>query len=79
MKLRTLFFLGVMSISNLVYSQLRAPFALSDEWLSEIQTLAPVQATVQTDMQKHILIFSLHTGFEHWTIPHTEAVIKLIT
>lgn len=79
MKLRTLFFLGVMSISNLIYSQLIAPFALSDEWLSEIQTLAPVQATVQTDMQKHILIFSLHTGFEHWTIPHTEAVIKLIS
>jgi type 1 glutamine amidotransferase len=24
------------------------------------------------------MVFSLHTGFEHWTIPHTEAVVNII-
>jgi type 1 glutamine amidotransferase len=27
---------------------------------------------------KKILLFSLHTGFEHWVIPHTEEVFKIL-
>ncbi len=53
------------------------PFELSSEWLTKIEELAP-EKTGSVDEQKNILIFSLYTGFEHWAIPHTEAVIKTI-
>ncbi len=79
MRLKTFFFLSLIFTSNMILSQNAEPFILSDEWLAEIQTIAPAEPTVQTDSKKHILIFSLHTGFEHWTIPHTEAIIKLIS
>ncbi len=54
------------------------PFALTDEWLSKIEKLAPSEAKIKINGKKKILIFSLHTGFEHWVIPHTEAVMKLL-
>lgn len=53
-------------------------FELSAEWLAKIAEIAPAQPRVPTDGKKHVLIFSLHTGFKHWTIPHTEAVMKLL-
>jgi type 1 glutamine amidotransferase len=28
--------------------------------------------------KKNILVFSLHTGFNHWVIPHTEEMIKIV-
>ena len=52
------------------------PFKVSDKWLEEIYELAPKEPTVPIDEKRNILVFSLCTGFEHWTIPHTEAVIK---
>lgn len=53
-------------------------FELSEEWLAKIEQMAPAEPRIPVDDQKKILIFSLHTGFEHWTIPHTEAVVKLL-
>lgn len=51
------------------------PFDFNSEWLSKIEALVPDDTTdVQQD--KKVLVFSLHTGFEHWTIPHTEAVVS---
>ncbi|MCJ7465098.1 MAG: ThuA domain-containing protein [Maribacter sp.] len=60
------------------FAQDAAAFPLTDEWLGKIEKLAPDTTTVHMERKKNILIFSLFTGFEHWTIPHTEAVIKCI-
>jgi uncharacterized protein len=54
------------------------PFELTDSWLAGIEKIAPDKTSAKSKGKKSILIFSLHTGFQHWTIPHTEAVIKLI-
>ncbi len=54
------------------------PFELSDTWLSKIEAIAPLKTRLPVAREKNILIFSLFTGFEHWTIPHTEAVMKLL-
>ena len=54
------------------------PFALTNAWISKIEQSAPSTIIKPIEGKKKILIFSLHTGFEHWTIPHTEAVIKTI-
>jgi type 1 glutamine amidotransferase len=60
------------------YAQDLEAFPLTAEWLDKIEKLAPDTMTVQMDRKKNILIFSLFTGFEHWTIPHTEAVVNCI-
>ena len=59
-----------------VFSQSLSSFELSKEWLTKIEKIAPEGKGLK--VKKNILIFSLHTGFNHWTIPHTEAVMKLI-
>ncbi len=53
-------------------------FDYSEEWLSKIEALIPANETDQVNADRDVLVFSLHTGFEHWTIPHTEAVISSI-
>lgn len=61
-----------------VSAQSLEPFELTDSWLSKIEAMAPSETTTKVDKKKNILIFSLHTGYEHWTIPHTEAVVKML-
>lgn len=62
-------------INTLIGQNLR-PFEVSEKWLSKIHELAPSKPTVKIAKKRKVLVFSLHTGFEHWTIPHTEAVIN---
>ena len=51
---------------------------LDAAWIQKIHGLAPTQPSFQFSKKKHILVFSLHTGFEHWVIPHTEEVVKIL-
>jgi type 1 glutamine amidotransferase len=46
--------------------------------MSKIAAMAPPSVAKRRTEKKNILIFSLHTGYEHWTIPHTAAVSKLL-
>ncbi|MCR9016752.1 ThuA domain-containing protein [Aquiflexum gelatinilyticum] len=48
-------------------------------WKEKIYSLAPEKATFHFSEKKKILVFSLHTGYEHWVIPHTEQMIKIIS
>lgn len=52
---------------------------LDQSWKEKIHSLAPEKATFPFSKKKNILVFSLHTGFEHWVIPHTEEMIKIIS
>lgn len=61
-----------------VSAQSLKPFEVTEDWISKIKAIAPSKMDVKGKKQKKILIFSLHTGFNHWVIPHTEAVIKVI-
>jgi len=53
-------------------------FPCTDEWIRKIEKLAPEKATVQPKEQHKVLVFSLFTGFDHWVIPHTNAVMKIL-
>jgi len=53
-------------------------FALTDEWIQKIEKLAPVKAEVQPKKHHKVLVFSLFTGFNHWVVPHTNAVMKVL-
>ncbi len=69
---------SLLSIFGITTAQSLEPFPVTDTWLSKIEALAPSKTTIPVNHKKNVLIFSLHTGFEHWIIPHTEAVMKLI-
>lgn len=72
------FALIILTLSYIsVFGQSLKPFEVSEEWISKIEEIAP-QTKKKNIKKKNILIFSLHTGFKHWTIPHTEAVMKLL-
>ncbi len=58
-----------------VHTQDLEPFKLTQEWTNSIISKLPNDYP-KLEKKKKILIFSLVTGFDHWTIPHTEAVIK---
>lgn len=53
-------------------------FTLSDEWVQKIEKLAPAKPEVQPKKHHKVLVFSLFTGFNHWVVPHTDAVMKVL-
>ena len=50
----------------------------SEEWVEKIREAAPDGAPVKSDEERKVLIFSLNTGFVHWCIPHTKAVVRIL-
>lgn len=52
---------------------------LDASWKNKIFALAPEIASFPFSEKKSILVFSLHTGFEHWVIPHTSEMIRIIS
>ena len=68
----------ILLFVGIITGQDMQPFDLTNEWLVKIENIAPSIARIPLAKKKKVLIFSLHTGYEHWTIPHTEAVMKMI-
>ncbi len=50
-------------------------FPLTDEWIHKIEKLAPEKPEIQPAKQHKVLVFSLFTGYDHWVVPHTDAVL----
>ncbi|MEX2566404.1 MAG: ThuA domain-containing protein [Cyclobacteriaceae bacterium] len=69
----SIFFLFAGSI----FAQSLKDFPVSEEWLAKIETLAPSNTRVQASVKK-IMVFSQHTGFYHWTIPHNNEMLKIL-
>ena len=68
-------FLLITSYSN---AQSYDAIEITDEWLTKIKAMVASNKRLPSSERKNLLIFSLHTGYKHWTIPHTEAAIKAI-
>jgi type 1 glutamine amidotransferase len=51
---------------------------LTDEWKEKIRTIAPETPAASPKKERNILIFSLATGYVHWCIPHTDAVVEIL-
>lgn len=75
---KLLFGLSILLLSNLTFGQDLAIVPLNQMWREKIEALAPSQTRFPSTAPKKILILSLHTGFEHWVIPHTEEVFKIL-
>ncbi len=72
--LTTALLLGILASS----AQSIKKLDISKEWLAKIERLAPAEPTVKNVGKKKILVFSKATGFDHWTIPHNVAMLKIL-
>ncbi len=71
--------LGVaLSVSQLSVAQSLESFPVTDSWKAQIEKLAPAKATFPAKKKHKILLFSLFTGFNHWVVPHTAAVVEIL-
>jgi type 1 glutamine amidotransferase len=53
-------------------------FAADDVWKAKIERIAPAKTTYPTKKKHKVLLFSLFTGFDHWVVPHTNAVVEIL-
>ena len=53
-------------------------FECTPEWVQKIEKIAPSKAEIQPAKLQKVLIFDRFTGFDHWVIPHTTQVIKVL-
>jgi type 1 glutamine amidotransferase len=60
-----------------LHSQSVKKFEVTSEWLNKIAATTPSKTTVKAK-KRNVLLFSLHTGFNHWVIPHSAAVVQTI-
>lgn len=75
---RSLLFSLTFVFTSVLHSQSLPSFELNPDWMAKIETMVQGQEKIPTKVRKKVLIFSLHTGFNHWIIPHSEAVMKII-
>lgn len=53
-------------------------FAYSVDWLQKIEKTAPEKPDARPKKERKILIFDKFTGFNHWVVPHTTEVIRML-
>lgn len=63
--------------AQFAFSQSLPEVILDQSWTDKIRSLAPEKATFPAKKKK-VLVFSLHTGFDHWVRPHTEEMVKIL-
>ena len=76
--LRLSLFVILYTCFLMVEAQILPSFELNLEWKASIKSLLNSQKKITLIEKKKLLIFSLHTGYEHWSIPHSEAVMEII-
>ncbi len=54
------------------------PIPLDEAWKNKIVQLAPAETQAPVSRKHKVLLFSLFTGFNHWTIPHVDYVITML-
>ncbi|MPR34080.1 ThuA domain-containing protein [Salmonirosea aquatica] len=80
MKKRNLFiaFVCALLITPFSHAQSLEKFDVTDAWKEKIEKLAPAKTTFPTKKKHKILLFSLFTGFNHWVVPHTAAMVEIL-
>ncbi|WP_339924527.1 ThuA domain-containing protein [uncultured Cyclobacterium sp.] len=74
---KSVFTLIIILFAKSIFAQSIEKFPVSENWLEEIESLAPSSARVKATVKK-IMVFSQHTGFYHWTIPHNDEMLKIL-
>lgn len=53
-------------------------FKCDEAWIKKIEQLAPQKSEITPRKNRKVLVFDLFTGFNHWVVPHTNAVMKIL-
>ena len=53
-------------------------FEASAEWEQQLRDRAPATAPAVPAKNRQVLVFSLATGYQHWCIPHTETMVRVL-
>ena len=74
------FFYGIVFLVSAHFAQAQSleEVTLDQAWKDKIHAIAPSKTTFPFAKKKKVLVFSLHTGFNHWVRPHTEEMVKII-
>lgn len=77
--MKQIIFYAIVSIFSFHFAcgQSLPEVTLDQAWKDKIKALAPEKATFPAKKKK-VLVFSLHTGFDHWVRPHTEEMVKIL-
>jgi type 1 glutamine amidotransferase len=52
---------------------------LNSAWMDKIRELAPDEPEVKPAKVPSLLLFTLSTGYQHWVVPHTTAVLEVLS
>lgn len=74
---KTIYTLLFFLFTGSMFAQSQKDFPVTEEWLEKIESLAPSDIRIQASVKK-VLVFSQHTGFYHWTIPHNDEMLKIM-
>jgi uncharacterized protein len=74
---KTVYSLFTFLFVGTIFAQSLEEIPIDDQWLAKIESLAPTAPRVAAETKK-ILVFSQHTGFYHWTIPHNDEMLKIL-
>lgn len=71
--------LGVICLlASSLQAQRMPEIKLDETWKQKVAAQAPAKPQAAPKQKRKVLIFSLATGFQHWCIPHTEAVVEIL-
>ena len=65
--------------SNSLHAQGLEEFELNSAWMDKIRELAPEEPVVKPVKVPRILVFTLSTGYQHWVVPHTTAMMEVLS
>ena len=73
------FILTLLGLVLWCNSQSLSEFKCDQIWIDKITSIAPSKPDAVPKMDRKVLVLSLHTGYKHWVIPHTSAVLKVLS
>ena len=53
-------------------------FEPTPEWEQQLRERSPESAPATPAKPRKVLVFSLATGYQHWCIPHTETMVRIL-
>ena len=65
--------------SHFLHAQGLEEVELDQAWMDKIRELAPEEPAVKPAKIPRILVFTLSTGYQHWVVPHTTAMMEVLS
>jgi type 1 glutamine amidotransferase len=70
---------AVIMNSHFLNAQGLEEVELDAAWMEKIRKLAPDEPAVKPENVPRILVFTLSTGYQHWVVPHTTAMMEVLS